>query len=104
MAAQEWFSVNSPVSTTMLIVAISLLPGCAKPVLPPSAPARLAKAVPDNKAALKDRVVSFCGDCHGYPAPDLFPKRSWDAEVRRGFDFYSKSDRKLDPPPVEDVI
>jgi hypothetical protein len=104
MAAQKWVRVNPPVSTTMLMVGISLLPGCGRPALPPSAPARLAKAVPDNKAALKDRVVSFCGDCHGYPAPDLFPKQSWDAEVRRGFDFYSNSDRKLDPPPVEDVI
>ena len=104
MAAQRWVTVNPPVSTTMLMVGISLLPGCAEPALPPSAPARLAKAVPDNKAALKDRVVSFCGDCHGYPGPDLFPKQSWDAEVRRGFDFYANSDRKLDPPPVEDVI
>ena len=104
MPPGKWVGVNPTVSTTMLMVGIGLLPGCDQPALPPPAPAPVAKAVPENKAALKDRVVSFCGDCHGYPTADLFPKRNWDAEVRRGFDFYRNSDRKLDPPPVQDVI
>src|SRR5262249_29564911 len=78
-------------------------PGCDNHAPPPPAPAPVAKAVPVHEAALKDRIVSFCGDCHGYPTPDLFPKRSWGAEVRRGFDFYRASDRNLDPPPEQDV-
>ncbi len=104
MAPRKWVRQNLTVSTTMLMLGIGLLPGCDRPDLPPPAHAPVAKAVPENMADLKDRVVSFCGDCHGYPTADLFPKRNWDAEVRRGFDFYHKSDRKLDPPPVQDVI
>ena len=104
MAPRKWVGLNPPVSITMLMVAIGLLSGCDQPDRPPPSPAPVAKAVPENKAALKDRVVSFCGDCHAYPTADLFPKRNWDAEVRRGFDFYRNSDRKLDPPPIQDVI
>jgi hypothetical protein len=91
-------------ATAMLMVGIGLLPGCVEPTPPPTAPAPVAKSDAENQAALKDRIVSFCGDCHGYPTPDLFPKPNWQAEVRRGFDFYRDSDRKLDPPPEQDVI
>jgi FG-GAP-like repeat len=104
MASRRWVVVNPSLSTAMLMLGIGLLPGCDRPAFPPPAPARIAKAVPENKPAPKERVVSFCGDCHEYPTADLFPKQNWDAEVRRGFDFYRDSDRKLDPPPVEEVI
>jgi CHAT domain/FG-GAP-like repeat len=104
MALRTWVGVKITVSTTMLMVGIGLLPGCDESALPPPAPARVAKAVPENKAHLNDRIVSFCGGCHGYPTADSFPKRNWEAEVRRGFDFYRNSDRNLDPPPVPDVI
>jgi hypothetical protein len=52
---------------------------------------------------MKEQVVTFCGACHAFPTPDLFPKANWPSEVRRGFDFYRKSDLKLDPPSIEDV-
>jgi hypothetical protein len=74
---------------------------------PPAPSPRLpvAKAGPaEDRAAFKTRVVSFCGDCHAYPPADSFPKASWDAEVKRGFDFFRQSDRQLDPPPIEEVI
>ncbi len=104
MAPRKRIGVNPRVSTALVIAGIGLVTGCHRtaPSLP--APAPVAKADPDDKAALEDRIVAFCGDCHAYPTVDLFPKRSWEAEVRRGFDFYRKSDRHLDPPPVEDVI
>ncbi len=105
MAAEKWGRVSSSLSNTILMVGIGLLPGCDQARSPTACAAGLAaKAVPESKAALKDRVVSFCGDCHGYPPPDLFPKQNWEAEVRRGFGFYPSSDRKLDPPPIQDVI
>jgi hypothetical protein len=88
----------------VVMVGIGVLPGCNQPALPPPVATPVAKAVSETKPALKERIVSFCGDCHAYPTPDLFPKPNWDAEVRRGFDFYRSSDRKLDPPPIQDVI
>ena len=88
----------------MLMVVNGLIPGCNHPALPPAPTIPVAKAVPENKADPEHRVASFCGDCHGYPTPDLFPKQNWEAEVRRGFAFYRESDRQLDPPPVGDVI
>jgi hypothetical protein len=88
----------------VLVAGIGVSPGCSKPAVPPPVPAPVASSHPGNETALGDRIVAFCGDCHPYPTADLFPKRSWEAEVRRGFDFYRKSDRRLDPPPVRDVI
>ncbi len=92
------------ISNFMLMLGIGLLPGSARPALPPPTPAAVASTAVEDPAALRDRVVSFCGDCHGYPTADLFPKSNWDSEVRRGFEFYRKSDRKLAPPPIQDVI
>ncbi len=54
--------------------------------------------------AHRERVVAFCAACHPFPPPDSFPKANWDSEVRRGFDFYRKSDMKLDPPSIESVV
>jgi FG-GAP-like repeat len=105
MAQPSSFRLNPVLSTAFLLVGIGALAGCAKPSLPPpSSPERIASAGPENKATLKGRVVSFCGDCHAYPPPDLFPRRNWAAEVRRGFEFYRSSDRNLDAPPIQDVI
>lgn len=103
-ATQRWGRANSNVVTTILMTSISIVAGCGKPTVPLAAPVSPAKAVPDHQATLKNRIVAFCGDCHGFPSPELFPKPNWDAEVRRGFGFYASSDRKLDPPPIEDVI
>lgn len=88
----------------VLTAAVGLLPGCQKPAVPPPAANASANADAESKAALEQRIVAFCGDCHPYPGAELFPKRSWAAEVRRGFDFFRGSDLHLDPPPVEDAI
>ncbi len=96
--------VDPAACRVMLIAVIGILPGCherSQPPAPRSTDARDAHVV---TASLDDRIVSFCGDCHQYPTPDLFPRSSWEAEVRRGFDFHRKSDRRLDPPPIEEVI
>ncbi len=91
-------------ATVVLLGGISLVPGCQRPAAAPLPPVGAVKAVPDSKGSLEERIVAFCGDCHAYPAPDLFPRRSWEAEVRRGFEFYRASDRRLDPPPEREVI
>ena len=59
---------------------------------------------PQPAIASRDRVVDFCAACHAFPPPDSFPKASWDGEVRRGFDFYRKSDMKLSPPSIASVV
>ena len=59
---------------------------------------------PQPAIASRDRVVDFCAACHAFPPPDSFPKSSWDGEVRRGFDFYRKSDMKLSPPSIASVV
>jgi hypothetical protein len=40
-------------------------------------------------------VERTCGTCHGFPAPELFPKDRWPREVERGFKFLAKG---TDPP------
>ncbi|MGP0062674.1 MAG: FG-GAP repeat domain-containing protein [Isosphaeraceae bacterium] len=104
MAPGKWVRADLVLATAVMMAGIVPLPGCDRPAPPPPAPTPVAKTVPENKAPLEDRIVAFCGDCHGYPTADLFPRQNWDAEVRRGFAFYRNSDRKLDPPPVEDVV
>ncbi len=51
-----------------------------------------------------EQVAGFCGACHGYPHPSLFPKDRWDAEVRRGYDFFHQSDLDLEAPPMGAVV
>lgn len=86
------------------IVGIGLMAGCDNRTLTTATRAPVAKVTQEDESALEPRIVSFCGDCHGYPTADLFPKGSWDAEVRRGFKFSRNSDRKLDAPPIREVI
>jgi FG-GAP-like repeat len=102
MGPQQWNRSSLLVSIAALMAGLGLMPACDKPGLPPTVP--VARVVPEEKSALKGRVVAFCGECHPYPPADTFPKSSWDAEVQRGFAFFRKSDRKLDPPPIGDVI
>jgi hypothetical protein len=90
------------VSITVMMMGLGLMTACDKPSPPSTVP--VVQVIPEEKSALKARIVSFCGDCHPYPPADTFPRSSWDGEVRRGFAFFRKSDRKLDPPPIRDVI
>ena len=51
------------------------------------------------------RIAAFCGDCHGMPRPDNYPRHAWRKEVRRGYQFYVQSGRDdLDPPPMNLVL
>ena len=94
---EGWFASTRTVVSILLIST-----GCDRSTSPTLVPFSNAPSV--NITPLEERVVSFCGDCHGYPTADLFPKSNWDSEVKRGFDFYNKADRNLDPPPFQDVV
>ena len=51
---------------------------------------------------MESRIAAFCGDCHGLPTPDRFPRDAWYGKVKRGYEFYAESGRNdLDPPPLE---
>lgn len=105
MAGRKWFGARRLVSALVMLAGVGLASGCSRPTrssAPPSPP--VAAGVQAKEQAPEERIVAFCGACHPYPTADLFPKRSWEAEVRRGFDFYRKSDRRLDPPSIEEVI
>ena len=104
MAPRDWVGRNPTVSTAMLIAAVGLLPGCGKPALPPPAHSPVAEAIPRPRRPSRIASRRFVAIATDIPRPTCFPSGAWDAEVRRGFDFYRKSDRKLDPPPVQDVI
>ena len=58
--------------------------------------------------AIHDKVVSLCGACHPYPDPAAFPKRYWPELVEQAYQWYRESPRedlkKLDAPPIEDII
>ncbi len=54
---------------------------------------------------VRTQVVTFCGDCHSYPAPDTLPKGLWEEEVKRGFGFYTESGRTdLHVPSISEVV
>jgi hypothetical protein len=55
-------------------------------------------------ADIKERVHTFCGDCHPYPPPDTFPRDAWQLEVERGYRFFSQSGRNLEAPPMDEVV
>ncbi len=77
------------------------------PSVPPPPASKVVKTVeetPVSAPVTEARVRAFCGDCHAYPPPDTFPRANWPFEVRRGFDFFRQSDKKLDAPPVEAVV
>jgi hypothetical protein len=63
------------------------------PVAPPAEPADLAV-----------KVHRFCGECHAYPPAETFPRSAWKEEVERGYFFYGKSNLRLTPPPIEQVV
>lgn len=46
----------------------------------------------------------FCGICHLFPEPDLFPRSAWKDLVEHGYFFSYQANMKLQRPPVEQVI
>jgi hypothetical protein len=82
----------------MLLLAIAPL-GCHDRPPPP------APAPPQGEPAdISDKVHEFCGKCHAYPPADTFPRFAWKEEVERGYNFYGKSNLRLTPPRIDDVI
>jgi len=95
----------------MLLVGFTFVVGCGRPageegVARPDQPVGyVAKEDATASAALSDdaraRVERFCGDCHGLPTPESFPREQWPREVRQGYDFYLASLRTDLPRPPE---
>jgi hypothetical protein len=71
--------------------------------LAPEAPAPTYLAAPPVAEATADEVHRFCGHCHAYPPPDSFPRTAWRKEVKTGYDFYWKSQLRLEVPSMESV-
>lgn len=95
----------------MLLVGFAFVVGCGRPAgegsaaRPDRAVGNVAKEEATTSAALSDdaraRVERFCGDCHGMPTPESFPREQWPREVRQGYDFYLASLRSDLPRPPE---
>ncbi len=95
----------------MLLVGWAFVVGCGRPAGetrgpgPDRATAHVTKETVSASADLSDearaRVERFCGDCHGLPSPESFPREQWPKEVRQGYDFYLASLRTDLPRPPE---
>jgi hypothetical protein len=62
---------------------------------------------PVSPVATKDlpqRVHVFCGSCHDYPSPDVFPRSAWKDDIERMYMFFEQSGRPLQPPPIEETV
>jgi hypothetical protein len=59
---------------------------------------------PAEVADVSNQVHQFCGACHAYPPPDVFSREHWEAEVRRGFEFFRQSSLSIPEPPADAVI
>jgi hypothetical protein len=58
-----------------------------------------ATTTPDER--LTARIEAFCGDCHGLPQAETYPRDAWHDKVRRAYEYYARSGRNdLDPPPI----
>ena len=63
------------------------------------------RPTPPRSLLRESDIDHFCGDCHRTPDPAAFPRRAWEREVQRGFEFYRLSQRTdLKVPPVDDVV
>src|SRR5690349_19676433 len=75
------------------------LVGCRPPTSPIPEPAQ-----PAEPPEISEQVHQFCGACHAYPPPEVFPRKRWDFEVRRGFRFFKEAHLDIPAPRAEDVI
>ena len=57
-----------------------------------------------ESADIPEKVHQFCGKCHAYPPAETFPRSAWKEEVERGYFFFGKSNLRLTPPPIDQVI
>lgn len=95
----------SRLAALVVLAAGLLCAGCdSSKSTPPPASSSFSKATVESPD-LEARVNAFCGNCHVVPRPESFPKSSWYAEVRRGYDFYFQSGRRdLSPPAQAEVV
>ncbi len=51
------------------------------------------------------QVEAFCGDCHGMPLAQNYPRDAWHGKVRRAYEYYARSGRNdLHPPPIHQTV
>lgn len=56
--------------------------------------------VEQTSAETVAEIEAFCGDCHGVPRPDNYPRNDWYSAVRRGYSYYAGSGRTDLKPPI----
>ena len=62
-------------------------------------------ALPALDGHLGSRVEAFCGDCHGMPVAENYPRDAWHDNVRQGYEYYARSGRNdLDPPLIHQTV
>lgn len=69
-------------------------------------PSQPGSAVPASfDRNLVAQIETFCGDCHGMPLAENYPRDAWHDKVWRGYQYYARSGRTdLDPPPIEQTV
>ena len=72
---------------------------------------RYLPATPDSTATVAlDRtsvanIEAFCGDCHGLPLAENYPRDAWHDKVSRAYQYYARSGRNdLHPPPIHQTV
>jgi hypothetical protein len=69
---------------------------------PPEEPR--ASALPNRVYGSPLQLQHFCGSCHAFPPPDVFPRALWKQEVEQAYGFFEESALSLRPPPREQVV
>ncbi len=87
------------------LLLVPVLGGAGYLLLARPAPEPPPAAMPPASAeATAEQVRRFCGACHAYPPPEVFPRSAWRKEVKQGYDFLHKDPGlDLDFPPLESV-
>ncbi|MCA9049245.1 MAG: VCBS repeat-containing protein [Planctomycetaceae bacterium] len=90
-------------TVSVVLIAAAVTGGCNRSSEPAAPSAPVSSATVSSEPPEFVRV--FCGNCHLTPSPDTFPRDAWYAEVRRGFNFYTDSQRTdLKVPKFNDVV
>src|SRR5437667_4599557 len=54
--------------------------------------------------ASEREVRQFCGYCHAYPSPSIFPREHWHSELALAYDFWRNSGLSLDYVAFDRVL
>jgi hypothetical protein len=49
------------------------------------------------------RVRQFCGACHAFPPPEIFPRAAWREEIKQAYTFFHDSEMQGPFPSLESV-